>query len=103
MCEAVAATRGIEVVDVRVKRIDLPTEVASSVYDRMNSEREIEARQYRAQGRELGLGVVELDNGIRMLGQLAIAAPVMGMEVTGIRDVTPIPHNGCRPPKRRRV
>ncbi|GGJ00879.1 30S ribosomal protein S11 [Alicyclobacillus cellulosilyticus] len=26
-----------------------------------------------------------------------------GLEVTGIRDVTPIPHNGCRPPKRRRV
>ena len=26
-----------------------------------------------------------------------------GMEITGIRDVTPIPHNGCRPPKRRRV
>ena len=26
-----------------------------------------------------------------------------GMEVTSIRDVTPIPHNGCRPPKRRRV
>jgi small subunit ribosomal protein S11 len=26
-----------------------------------------------------------------------------GIEVTGIRDVTPIPHNGCRPPKRRRV
>ncbi|MDH3307489.1 MAG: 30S ribosomal protein S11 [Acidimicrobiia bacterium] len=26
----------------------------------------------------------------------------MGMEVTGIRDVTPIPHNGCRPKKRRR-
>lgn len=48
---------GIEVVDVRVKRIDLPTEVSSSVYDRMNSEREIEARQYRAQGRELALGV----------------------------------------------
>jgi membrane protease subunit HflC len=48
---------GIEVVDVRVKRIDLPTEVSSSVYERMNSEREIEARQYRAQGRELALGV----------------------------------------------
>ena len=27
----------------------------------------------------------------------------MGMEITGIKDVTPIPHNGCRPPKRRRV
>jgi len=26
-----------------------------------------------------------------------------GLEITAIRDVTPIPHNGCRPPKRRRV
>ena len=26
-----------------------------------------------------------------------------GLEVTSIKDVTPIPHNGCRPPKRRRV
>ena len=26
-----------------------------------------------------------------------------GLEVSAIRDVTPIPHNGCRPPKRRRV
>ena len=26
-----------------------------------------------------------------------------GVKVTGIRDVTPIPHNGCRPPKKRRV
>jgi len=31
----------------------------------------------------------------------AIAA--VGINVTSIRDVTPIPHNGCRPPKRRRV
>lgn len=28
---------------------------------------------------------------------------VAGLEITLIRDVTPIPHNGCRPPKRRRV
>ena len=27
----------------------------------------------------------------------------VGIEVTGIKDVTPVPHNGCRPPKRRRV
>lgn len=27
----------------------------------------------------------------------------IGIEVTGIKDVTPVPHNGCRPPKRRRV
>lgn len=26
-----------------------------------------------------------------------------GLEITGITDITPIPHNGCRPPKRRRV
>ena len=48
---------GIEVIDVRVKKIDLPADVSSSVYDRMNSEREIEARQYRAQGNELALGI----------------------------------------------
>ena len=31
------------------------------------------------------------------------ALSASGMEVTGIMDVTPLPHNGCRPPKRRRV
>lgn len=48
---------GLEVVDVRVKKIDLPIEVSSAVYDRMNSEREIEARQYRAEGRERELEI----------------------------------------------
>lgn len=31
------------------------------------------------------------------------ALQAAGLNITGIRDVTPIPHNGCRPPKRRRV
>jgi len=31
------------------------------------------------------------------------ALQAVGLEVTAIKDVTPIPHNGCRPPKRRRV
>ena len=31
------------------------------------------------------------------------AIQACGIEVTSIRDVTPVPHNGCRPPKRRRV
>jgi len=31
------------------------------------------------------------------------ALATAGLEVRNIRDVTPIPHNGCRPPKRRRV
>lgn len=31
------------------------------------------------------------------------ALQTTGLEVTAIKDVTPVPHNGCRPPKRRRV
>ncbi|MCH8081553.1 MAG: 30S ribosomal protein S11 [Proteobacteria bacterium] len=31
------------------------------------------------------------------------ALQAVGLTITSIRDVTPIPHNGCRPPKRRRV
>src|SRR3954464_476701 len=31
------------------------------------------------------------------------ALQAVGFQVTSIRDVTPVPHNGCRPPKRRRV
>ena len=31
------------------------------------------------------------------------ALSACGLEVTSIKDVTPVPHNGCRPPKRRRV
>jgi len=48
---------GIRIVDIRVKRIDLPPEVSQSVYDRMNTEREIEAREHRAKGQELAAGI----------------------------------------------
>lgn len=48
---------GVEVIDVRVKKIDLPVEVSTSVYARMNSEREIEARQFRAKGQEQALAI----------------------------------------------
>ena len=44
---------GVEVVDLRVKKIDLPTEVSDSVYDRMRTERERLARELRAQGNEV--------------------------------------------------
>ncbi|MDX2104042.1 MAG: protease modulator HflC [Alphaproteobacteria bacterium] len=43
---------GIEIVDVRLRRADLPQETSSSVFDRMRSEREREAREFRAQGQE---------------------------------------------------
>ena len=43
---------GVEVVDVRVKRIDLPQEVSSQVFRRMTAEREKEARELRSTGKE---------------------------------------------------
>lgn len=43
---------GIEVLDVRIKAIDLPSEVYDSVFARMRTEREREAQKYRAEGRE---------------------------------------------------
>jgi membrane protease subunit HflC len=55
--EVARSELGVEVVDVRVKRIDLPDEVSQSVYDRMNTERDIEAREHRAQGQELAAGI----------------------------------------------
>jgi modulator of FtsH protease HflC len=48
---------GVEVVDVRVKQIDLPPDVSESVYRRMNAEREKEAREHRSQGQELSEGI----------------------------------------------
>ena len=48
---------GIELVDVRVKKIDLPPAVSDSVFRRMNAEREKEARELRSQGRELAEGI----------------------------------------------
>ena len=59
-------------------------------------------------------GAKGMDQGLRQIDVL-IKGPGAGREaairslqgaglfVTSIRDVTPIPHNGCRPPKRRRV
>ena len=55
-----------------------------------------------------------MDHGIRQLSiqvkgpgsgrESAVRAlQAQGIKITSIRDVTPIPHNGCRPPKRRRV
>ncbi len=44
---------GVEVIDLRVKRIDLPLEVSESVYNRMRTERERLARELRAQGNEV--------------------------------------------------
>lgn len=48
---------GIEVVDVRIKRLNLPEQNKQSVYARMRAERERIARQYRAEGEEQALSI----------------------------------------------
>ena len=60
---------GVQVVDVRVKRIDLPPEVSNAVYDRMNSERQILGRQFRATGRERSLEIrADADRQVVVIG-----------------------------------
>ncbi len=55
----------------------------------------------------MDLGLKQVDVYIKGPGSGREAAirslQATGLYITGIRDVTPIPHNGCRPPKRRRV
>ena len=46
------ADLGIEVVDVRIKAINLPTEVSNSIYERMRAERTAVAKEHRSQGQE---------------------------------------------------
>ena len=48
---------GIEVIDVRIKRADLPKEVEQSVFERMKAERSREANRYRAEGEEQGADI----------------------------------------------
>lgn len=50
--DAKGAELGVEILDIRIKQIDLPPEVSESVYDRMRAERERVARDLRAQGGE---------------------------------------------------
>ncbi len=51
-CDEKAREYGIEIMDVRIKRADLPSEVAYSVYARMKAERQRIAKKYRSEGEE---------------------------------------------------
>ncbi|SIT06699.1 protease modulator HflC [Neptunomonas antarctica] len=55
--EVASKELGISIIDVRVKRVELPPEVSSSVYQRMRTEREREARELRSRGFELAEGI----------------------------------------------
>jgi len=52
-----ASEYGIEIVDVRIKRADLPPENEKHVFDRMRAEREKKAKQYRSEGKEEALKI----------------------------------------------
>ena len=61
----------------------------------------------KAASEAINLGLSSVDVRVKGPGagrESAIRAmAVAGLQITSIRDVTPLPHNGCRPPKRRRV
>ena len=61
----------------------------------------------KAAQKGLSIGLVSIDVEVKGPGsgrESAIRAlAVAGLQITSIKDVTPLPHNGCRPPKRRRV
>ena len=64
---------GVEVIDVRVKKIDLPNEVSQSVYRRMNAEREKEARELRSEGKEIAEGMrAEADRKVTVIEAEAV-------------------------------
>lgn len=56
-CRSDAGDLGIEVVDVRIKRADLPQENKKNVFDRMRAERGRQSKEYRAQGEEAALKI----------------------------------------------
>ena len=69
---------------------------------------------FAAQSAAETAGKIAVDNGMKTV-EVYVKGPgagresairalaAVGLEITMIKDVTPIPHNGCRPPKRRRV
>ena len=71
--ETVLTELGVEVIDVRVKKIDLPNEVSQSVYRRMNAEREKEARGLRSEGKEIAEGMrAEADRKVTVIEAEAV-------------------------------
>ncbi|MBW8042386.1 MAG: protease modulator HflC [Planctomycetes bacterium] len=57
-CNRKAGDYGIQVIDVRIKRADLPQEVTGSVFDRMKAERQRIAKKYRSEGEEKALEIM---------------------------------------------
>lgn len=62
------AELGIKVMDIRVKKIELPASVSGAVYSRMRAEREQEANEHRSRGKELAEGIrADADRQVRII------------------------------------
>jgi membrane protease subunit HflC len=57
-CDLKVREYGIEIIDVRIKRADLPDDIAGSVYERMRAERERIAKKYRSEGQESAVKIM---------------------------------------------
>jgi len=81
------------------------SDVADEPTDEVDGAEEVAAEDAGKKAMEHGMRTLEIE--VRGPGsgrESALRAlQAVGLAVTAIRDVTPIPHNGCRPPKRRRV
>lgn len=76
---AKARAFGVKVVDIRIRRADLPEETSQSVYARMRSEREREAKEFRAQGQQMNQKIkAEADRDkVRILAQAQKEAQII--------------------------
>lgn len=72
---------GIEIIDVRIKRTDLPQENQMAIYGRMKAERERQAKQYRSEGREEAAKITtraDMDRAILLADANRLAAMLRG-------------------------
>src|SRR5260221_44445 len=102
------ATRVRDLSDAEVARLrqaierDLKVEGALRTEVAMNIKRLMDIGCYRGMRHRKGLPVRVQGPGAGRESAIQALANA-GLQVKSIRDVTPIPHNGCRPPKKRRV
>ena len=92
LSEVMQTEFGVEVIDVRVKRIELPGDVSSSVFQRMSAEREVLAREHRARGREMAQGIradAERQAVVIRADAEKTAEEIRGKETLGLRRPMP--------------
>ena len=72
---------GVEVVDVRIKRADLPQENERAIYARMDAERKRIANQYRSEGEEEALKIrAETDKQAAIIAEISQGSKIAGLE-----------------------